>query len=131
MEYTKEKLVELAFEARERSYSPYSKFKVGAAILGENGKIYKGANIENASFGATVCAERTAIFGMRNDGCEKFVALAVVTDLEEDNAPCCLCRQVLIEFAKTMEAPVYVSGPHGVIYEHTLGEIVPLPFTEF
>ena len=75
---TKELLIEKAREAREKAYCPYSKYMVGAAVLGENGKVYTGCNIENVSYGATVCAERTAIFTMVADGCRRFTALAVV-----------------------------------------------------
>ena len=73
---TKEKLIALAWEARGKAYCPYSQFMVGAAVLGEDGRVYTGCNIENASYGMTVCAERTAIFKMVSEGCRKFTALA-------------------------------------------------------
>ncbi|MEG1180877.1 MAG: cytidine deaminase, partial [Oscillospiraceae bacterium] len=111
--------------------SPYSHYMVGAAVLGTDGKIYKGTNIENASFGATVCAERTAIFGMINGGCRKFAALAVVGGTNGGNYPCCLCRQVMTEFCDSLNVAVYSSGPDKIIYEATLSEIVPSPFMSF
>ena len=126
----KEELIQIAREARENAYCPYSKFMVGAAVLGENGKVYRGCNIENASYGATVCAERTAIFSMVADGCRKFKALAVVGSQKEDGAPCMMCTQVMTEFCADFDVPVYVGGPAD-IYEHTIREICPLPFVSF
>lgn len=127
----KELLIEEAWKARERAYVPYSGFKVGAAVLGVDGKIYRGANIENVSYGATVCAERTAIFGMVNAGCLKFKALAFVTAATEQGAPCCICRQVLTEFCESLDVPVYGAGTDTEIWEMTLREIAPYPFMAF
>ncbi len=126
----KELLIEKAWEAREKAYCPYSHYMVGAAVSGENGKIYTGCNIENASYGMTVCAERTAIFTMVADGCRKFDALAVVGAGDDDGAPCMACRQVMTEFCSSFDVPVYNGGPSKV-YEHTMREICPLPFTAF
>ncbi|KAJ3915527.1 cytidine deaminase, partial [Lentinula edodes] len=84
--------------AREFSYSPYSKFRVGAALLASDGTIIKGANIENASYGGTICAERTAIVKSASEGKRSFAALAVVTDVKSAISPCGLCRQVIREF---------------------------------
>ena len=84
---TREQLVQAAREARENAYCPYSQYMVGAAVLGEDGNIYTGCNIENASYGMTVCGERTAIFKMVSEGCRKFVALAVVSGSNKDSAP--------------------------------------------
>lgn len=131
MEYTKEQLIEEAWKARERAYAPYSKFKVGAALLGADGNIYHGGNIENVSYGGTVCAERTAIFGMVNAGCLKFKALAVVGGQDEEGAPCCMCRQVLTEFCEDLDVMIYGSGPAGKIWGHTLRQIAPYPFMSF
>lgn len=128
---TKEKLIALAWEAREKAYCPYSQFMVGAAVLGEDGRVYTGCNIENASYGMTVCAERTAIFKMVSEGCRKFTALAVVGGGDGDSAPCLACRQVMTEFCESWQTPVYVSGPSGTIYTHTMEEICPLPFVMF
>ena len=91
-------LMKIALEYRERAYVPYSKFKVGAAVLFESGKIYGGCNVENASFGATNCAERTAIFKGVSEGETKIKAIAEVGSLEEITYPCGICRQVLCEF---------------------------------
>lgn len=93
-----QQLIECAIEARQQSYSPYSNFAVGAAILCEDGTIYKGCNIENASYGLTNCAERTAIFKAVSEDHRKFKALAVVADTEGPCAPCGACRQVMSEF---------------------------------
>ncbi|EHJ01357.1 cytidine deaminase [Clostridium sp. DL-VIII] len=93
-----ERLIKTALEYRNRAYSPYSKFKVGAAVLFESGKIYGGCNIENASFGATNCAERTGIFKGISEGETKIKAIAVVGSLEEYTYPCGICRQVIVEF---------------------------------
>lgn len=95
-------LIEQAKKARENSYSPYSKFKVGAAILTKTGKVYTGTNIENASYGLTICAERTAIFKAVSEG-EKgnFIkAVAIILDAPEYGAPCGACRQVINEFSE-------------------------------
>ena len=128
---TKEELMELAFKARENAYCPYSHYKVGAAVLGINGKVYTGCNIENASYGLTVCAERNAIFSMVGDGCLKFVALAMATADDEDSAPCLACRQVMTEFCESFDTPVYCSGLKRNIFTHTMKELCPLPFVVF
>ena len=93
-----QRLINRAIVARETSYSPYSHFGVGAALLCEDGRIYEGCNIENASYGLTNCAERTAIFKAVSEGQIKFKALAVVADTEGPCAPCGACRQVISEF---------------------------------
>lgn len=97
MDINKE-LVLKALECREKSYSPYSKFKVGAAILTENGEIYTGCNIENASYTPTVCAERVAIFKAISNGEKKIMKIAVVGKIGEFTYPCGVCRQVIREF---------------------------------
>jgi cytidine deaminase len=91
-------LVEAAKKAREFSYSPYSKFAVGAAVLTRSGKVYGGCNIENASYGITNCAERTAIFRAVSEGEREIVALAIVADSKRPVPPCGACRQVIAEF---------------------------------
>lgn len=91
-------LIKKAKEAREKAYAPYSKYKVGAALLTTKGKIYTGCNVENASYGLTNCAERTAIFKAVSEGEQKFKAIAIVLDAEEYGAPCGACRQVIREF---------------------------------
>ena len=127
----KEELIKAAWEAREHAYCPYSQYMVGAAVEGIDGNIYTGCNIENASYGLTECAERVALFNMVSHGCRKFKALAVVSGSDGDGAPCLACRQVMTEFCENWDTPVYGSGPDGVIYEHTMEEICPFPFTVF
>ena len=122
------KLYALAEEAMLNSYSPYSKFKVGACILTESGETFKGCNFENASFGATICAERCAASCAIAAGQRRFVAVAITA---EKNAawPCGICRQVLREFAVSLDMPVivgqYGSGKFSV---KTLGELLPESF---
>ena len=99
-------LVNRAIKARETAYCPYSHFAVGAALLCEDGTIYEGCNIENASYGLTNCAERTAIFKAVSEGHTKFKALAVVADTEGPCAPCGACRQVMGEF----NIPIIIMG---------------------
>ena len=94
-----EKLIESAKAAMENSYSPYSKFKVGAAVLSESNNIYSGCNIENASYGATVCAERTAVLKAVSTGEKKITKIAIVSASETMPYPCGMCLQVLSEFA--------------------------------
>lgn len=129
----KEELIAAAMEAREKAYCPYSQYMVGAAVLGEDGKIYTGCNIENASYGMTVCAERTAIFKMVSEGCRKFLALAVVAGNDgKDGAPCLACRQVMTEFCANWDVPVFDTNTSGgVVWEHTMREICPFPFVIF
>ncbi len=126
-----ERLLQEAWKAREAAYAPYSQYSVGASVLGENGMIYSGCNIENASYGMTVCAERTAIFKMVSEGCRRFTALAVVDNCEEDSAPCMVCRQVMTEFCESGDTPVYVSGAEHTVWEHTVKELCPLSFAAF
>ena len=101
-----QKLIDRAIVAREKTYSPYSHFGVGAALVCEDGSIYEGCNIENASYGLTNCAERTAIFKAVSEGRTKFKALAVVADTEGPCAPCGACRQVMGEF----NIPIIIMG---------------------
>ena len=122
-------LLEKAYEGRKNAYAPYSKFKVGAAVLMENGKIYTGCNIENASYGATNCAERTAIFKAISEGNRKICAIAIVGADDEYTYPCGICRQVIAEFAdKNTEI---ILGKKSLEYTvKTLAEILPGAFTK-
>ena len=94
----KDKVIEAARLAAENAYVPYSKFRVGAALITKNGEIFQGCNIENASFGLTNCAERTAIFKAVSEGYCDFECLAVYGDTKEPISPCGACRQVMVEF---------------------------------
>jgi len=122
-----QELVETAKKYREFSYSPYSKFKVGAAVLSGSGKIYGGCNIENSSYPVTNCAERTAIFKAISEGETKLVALAVVADTEGPCAPCGACRQVIAEFHIPRIIMTNLKGDTRVV---TLEELLPFAFSE-
>ena len=119
-------LLEAALAARERAYGPYSKFLVGAAVRAESGKIYTGCNIENASYGLTVCAERNALFNAVGAGERKFTALYVVGDTEEPISPCGACRQVMAEFKVPC---IILANLQGDVKEYTLEELLPYGFT--
>lgn len=120
-----QKLMDCAIKARENAYSPYSHFAVGAALLCEDGTLYEGCNIENASYGLTNCAERTAIFKAVSEGHIKFKALAVVADTEGPCAPCGACRQVMAEF----KIPLIIMGNlMGNIKMVTIEEVLPFSF---
>ncbi|MCX7710303.1 MAG: cytidine deaminase [Clostridia bacterium] len=122
-------LVKLANEAKKNAYAPYSKFRVGAAVLTENGKVFTGVNIENASFGATNCAERTAVFKAVSEGENKIRAVAIASDSEEYIYPCGICRQVLAEFGDR-NMKVICSKPNGEFIVRKLEEVLPNAFTE-
>lgn len=123
-------LIKKAIEARELAYCPYSNFKVGAAALFEDGKIYIGCNIENASYGATNCAERTAIFNGVSQGNRKLEALALIGDLNNYTYPCGICRQVICEFAKNKDIKIYIIKSEDDFIETTLEKIMPGAFTK-
>ena len=118
-------LIQFATVAREQSYSPYSNFAVGAALLCQDGTVYQGCNIENASFGMTNCAERTAIFKAVSEGHRLFQAIAIIADTEDPCAPCGACRQVMVEFNIPTIILTNLKG-HTQVY--TLDELVPLSF---
>lgn len=125
-------LVTKAQEARKNSYSPYSHFRVGAALLCKNGKIYTGCNIENAAYTPGNCAERTAIFKAVSEGERDFEALAIVGGKEGETAdfcaPCGVCRQVIAEFCN--KDFKIVLGNEEKFQAYTLGELLPFAFTE-
>ena len=114
-------LIQAAIEARKKSYSPYSQYAVGAALLAENGRFYTGCNVENASYGLAICAERTAVVKMVSDGVQKIKAIVVCT--ENAGSPCGACRQVLVEFAG--DVPVWLVDADGNGRETTLHTLLP------
>lgn len=127
-------LVNLAIEAREHAYVPYSGFAVGAALLTKNGKVYQGCNIENSSYGATNCAERTAFFTAVYQGERDFEAIAIVggkagEPVSELCAPCGICRQVMREFCKD-DFKIILSKGDGTVLETTLTNLLPLSFSK-
>ena len=124
------KLISGALEAREGAYAPYSQFKVGAAVLVEDNSIYKGCNIENASFGATNCAERTAIFKAVSEGHKSIKAVAVTGDPNGYTFPCGICRQVIAEFAEDGDIPIIIVKNKEDYITKTLDEILPGSFTK-
>lgn len=123
-------LVEKALEVRERAYVPYSKFKVGAAVLFEDNNIYLGCNIENASFGATNCAERTAIFKGVSEGNKIIKAIAIVGDTRTYTTPCGICRQVIGEFVESNDTPIILVKNKDDYIVKTFEEILPGAFTK-
>jgi len=120
------KLLKIAEEARLKAYVPYSKFKVGAALLTKEGKIYTGCNIENASFGLTICAERVAIFKAVSEGSTQFEALAVICDSSKPCFPCGACRQIISEFGN--ETSIIISNLKGKIKISNINELLPDAF---
>lgn len=129
-------LLDAAQTVRERSYSPYSNFKVGAAVLTRDGEIFTGTNIENASYGLTVCAERNAIFAAVSADKRRFRALALITQKLPGlafNSPCGACRQVMSEFMAP-DTPVLVAvldGTKRLVYRKKLRDFMPFPFDKF
>ncbi|WP_053372858.1 cytidine deaminase [Paenibacillus sp. FJAT-27812] len=123
----KEQLIQEAIDARKHAHIPYSHFAVGAALLTSNKRIYKGCNIENASFGLTNCAERTAIFKAVSEGDHVIEAIAVVADTEGPVSPCGACRQVLAEFCDE-NTKIYLTNLHGNTEEWTMAQLLPGAF---
>ena len=120
---SRQNLVDAASKVRARAYAPYSKFAVGAALLTKSGKIFTGCNVENASLGLTICAERTALASAVAGGEREFVAVAVVTDFAEPIFPCGACRQVLAEFNADLE--VIASTTSGRSETASLSDLLP------
>ena len=127
----KEELVQKAIEARTLSYSPYSRFKVGAALLTKDGQVFVGANIENSSYPLCMCAERNALFNAMMHGYKKndFEALALAADTDGPCSPCGACRQVISELFPS-DKPIYMANIKGDIQETNVSELLPFAFSE-
>jgi len=122
-------LIDKALEARQRAHCPYSKFSVGAALLEEGGRVILGCNVENISYGLTICAERTAISSAVIEGLSKFQAIAIVADMgQQVVGPCGACRQVLAEFCPP-DLEIFLSRPSGEYVKTSLGALLPDSFT--
>ncbi len=124
MEIDPETLIAEARKARERAYAPYSRYRVGAALLGRSGRIYTGCNVENAAYPLSLCAERAAVARAVAEGEREFLAIAVVT--ENGGTPCGACRQVLREFGK--EILVFIADVRGNYWQATVDELLPRSF---
>ena len=122
-------LVRHAMAARERAYAPYSRFQVGSALLDERGNVHYGCNVENAAYGPTNCAERTALFRAIADGHKQgsFLALAVVGDTDGPVSPCGVCRQVMAELCSP-DMPVYLANLKGDVAETSVSKLLPGAF---
>jgi cytidine deaminase len=120
-----EALIESARAVRDNAYAPYSGFHVGAAVLSESGRIYVGCNVESASYGATLCAERSAIAQMVAGGEQKLLNVAVFVDADEPAMPCGICRQVIAEFGPHAEI---VSSTRHITKHATIQQLLPDPF---
>lgn len=126
---TNEELFQISKEIVKNSYSPYSNFPVGAAVLYEDGTIYKGVNIENSSLGLTLCAERNAISTAIAQGQKgKIEAIAIYAPKEKMCAPCGACRQWIWEFSNNGNTRIIIEGKNGGLYETTIKELLPLGF---
>jgi len=123
-----EHLINEAKEARNMAYTPYSKFNVGAALLTKDGKVYKGCNIENASYSMTNCAERTALFKAISEGDKDFVAIAVIADTKRPVSPCGACRQVISELCPK-DMKVILTNLQGDIQEINVEDLLPGAFS--
>lgn len=123
-----DELVKIALKAREKAYVPYSHFKVGAALQTKDGRVYEGCNIENASYGLTNCAERTAFFAALADGCRPgdFIKLAVVGQTEDVISPCGACRQVISELAADCE--IVLANLEGKMLKTNIQNLLPGAF---
>ena len=126
---TDDQLVAAAREAQRNAHAPYSGFPVGAALLSRDGRVFVGSNVENASYGLSVCAERNAIARAVAEGVRDFARMAIVTDSDEPTMPCGVCRQVIWEF--THDLPIIVESRGGRRVETSISELFPRPFTTF
>jgi cytidine deaminase len=124
----KDLLIDAANQARENAHAPYSNFRVGAALRSESGRIFSGCNVENASYGLTMCAERVAIFKAISEGERGFSALAVVTDADVLTPPCGACRQLIWEFCG--DVPVTIANLKGQVDVMQMKDLFPRPFDD-
>ncbi|MGI6364402.1 MAG: cytidine deaminase [Bacillota bacterium] len=125
----RDELIRQALAAKEFAYAPYSGYRVGAAVLGKGGKIYRGCNIENASYGLTNCAERSALFNAISEGERTFVGLAVAVDGKLPASPCGACRQVIREFFAD-DTEIFLVNEEGEARTTTIKELLPGAFTD-
>jgi cytidine deaminase len=121
-----DRLVEAALAVRENAFAPYSKFKVGAAIEDADGRIHTGCNVENATYGLTICAERVAVFKAISEGVRQFCRVAIAADTETLTPPCGACRQILWEFCGDVE--LILVNPRGKTETYRLKDLFPKPF---
>jgi cytidine deaminase len=121
-------LIEKAAIARENALAPYSGFKVGAAIKTPDGRIYTGCNIENVSYGLSICAERVALWKALSEGAHEFSEMAIVTDADSLTSPCGSCRQLLWEYCG--DITIHLHSLKGLDEEHQLAELFPYPFDD-
>jgi len=128
---TKHRLILAADQARKRAVAPYSRFKVGAALLTDSGKIFAGVNVESASYGLTCCAERVALFNALTGGAKKLIAIAVVARTPGGPMPCGACRQLLAEYAPRAMVWVADSRRTHTIKEFSIRELLPEAFLDF
>lgn len=124
----REELIRCAMDARDVAYAPYSGFHVGAALLCADGSVYTGCNIENAAYGPSNCAERTAIFKAVSEGHLSFIRIAVISDSEDYTAPCGVCRQVMAEFCGS-DFEILMCKKDGSCQKALLGELLPHAFS--
>jgi len=129
VEINENQLFDVAIKAMDNAYVPYSHYQVGAAILCDNGKVYSGVNVENASYGLTNCAERTAIFKAVSEGVKSIQAIVITNGTSEMSKPCGACRQVMSEFMNS-NAKVYLANNVNDYKEYTFKEILPLAFSD-
>src|SRR6476646_3686628 len=126
MAHTDQELIEAATRVRENSYAPFSKFKVGAALEADDGDIVVGSNVESASYGLTVCAERVAVWNAISHGKRKIVKIAVVTDTDDLTPPCGVCRQIIWEFGG--DIPVLFANLNGKVETVQMKDLLPRAF---
>ncbi len=119
-------LIDAALAARANAFAPFSKFQVGAAVEDVDGRVFTGCNVENATYGLTICAERVAVFKAISEGARKFRRVAVAADTDTLTPPCGACRQILWEFCGDVE--VVLANPRGKVESLRLGELFPRPF---